>query len=111
MTKIAAKSPAESRRRRAVGTPPRMVRKQLLITPAQNLRLKALAAATGKSETELVREAIDAKLTVAGDVDWKVGLFAAIAEWPADSDIGERIAENRQRRAQRRKRLRSDGDA
>jgi hypothetical protein len=88
--------------------PARMVRKQILITPEQSRRMKALALIAGQTEAELVREAIDAKLASAGEVDWKIGFYAAVAEWPADSDIGERIAENRERRAKRRVRIWSD---
>ena len=73
----------------------RMVRKQLLITAAQHRGLKALAASTGRTEAELVREAIDAKLEAVGEIDWKGSLFAAAAAWPADSDISETVAENR----------------
>jgi predicted transcriptional regulator len=95
---------------RTAANPARMVRKQLLITPEQNRRIKALAAATGRTEADLLREAIDVKLASAGEVDWRVGFFAAVAEWPADSDIGERIAENRERRAKRRARLSGDDE-
>jgi hypothetical protein len=106
MTKTATK-PATAR---AAANPARMVRKQLLITPEQNRRIKALAAATGRTEAELFREAIDAKLASAGEADWRVGFFAAVAEWPADSDIAERIAENRERRTKRRARLSDDDE-
>jgi hypothetical protein len=39
-----------------------MVRKQLFVTPEQNKRLKACAAATGLSEGELIRAGIDMRL-------------------------------------------------
>jgi predicted transcriptional regulator len=104
MPKTAAKPEAASGGT-AAGKPARMIRKQILLTPEQCRKLKALAVATGRTEADLFRDAIDAKLTSAGEVDWKVGFFAAVAEWPEDSDIGERIAENRARRAKRRARL------
>jgi predicted transcriptional regulator len=113
MTKTATKPPTARRpaTARTSANPARMVRKQLLITPEQNRRIKALAAATGRTEAYLLREAIDAKLASAGEVDWRVGFFAAVAEWPADSDIAERIAENRKAWARRHKRLiGGDGD-
>jgi hypothetical protein len=41
----------------------RMVRKQILLTPEQSRRVKGLSVAVGRTEAELVREAIDAKLS------------------------------------------------
>jgi predicted transcriptional regulator len=113
MTKTASKPEAASGGTAtavAAGKPARMVRKQILLTPEQSRKLKALAVATGRTEADLFREAIDAKLASAGEVDWKVGFFAAVAEWPEDSDIGERIAENRKAWARRHKRFLEGGD-
>jgi predicted transcriptional regulator len=83
----------------------RMVRKQILLTPEQSRRMKALAAATGRTEADLFREAVDAKLASAPEADWKTELMAAVAEWPEDTGIGDRIAENRARWGKRHDRL------
>jgi hypothetical protein len=45
-----------------VGRMTKMVRKQIFITAEQNRRLKALAAATGVSEAELIRAGIELRL-------------------------------------------------
>jgi predicted DNA-binding protein len=39
-----------------------MVCKQILLTPEQNRQIKAMAVAMGRTEADLFREAIDAKL-------------------------------------------------
>ncbi len=92
------------------GKPARMVRKQILLTPEQSRGIKALAVATGMTEAELVREAIDAKLSSVPNQAWKAAILAVVAEWPADSKIEERIAEGRALRAKRRARLWRDKD-
>ena len=52
-----------------------MVRKQILITPEQNRRLKALAAAQGVAEADIVRTAIDQAIGVDAPADdWKIRL-------------------------------------
>ena len=74
--------------------------------------MKELAAGTGRTEAELIREAVDAKLAAvaAANQDWKAALLAAFAEWPEDSELAERVAQARALRAKRRARLRVEGN-
>ena len=85
--------------------PQRMVRKQILITPEQSQRLKAFAEATGQSESEIIRVAIDESLRrhEAEEQDWKSGLRGIAGLWSDHLDLDRIMAEGRQRRAQRRK--------
>jgi exoribonuclease II len=88
----------------------RFVRKQVLITEDQNLRLKALAAATGRSEAELVREAVDAKLEQAEPHDWRASWREAAGMWSDYDQLDERIKAARGSWRKRRERLFGDGD-
>jgi hypothetical protein len=113
MTKTKLKPATEVPRkstRVAEGKSARMVRKQILLTPEQSRRLKGLSVAVGRTEAELVREAIDAKLASDPNQAWKAAILAVVADWPADSEIEARIAEGRAHRATRRARLSRDGD-
>jgi predicted DNA-binding protein len=83
----------------------RMVRKQILITTEQSRAMKALAASTGRTEADLFREAVDAKLAADDGQDWKAALLAAAAEWPEGSPIAERVADGRKGWARRQARL------
>jgi predicted DNA-binding protein len=112
MTKTASKTattgkPAKSER----PNPARMVRKQLLITPEQNRRIKALAAASGRTEADLLREAIEAKLALSETQDWKAGWLAAAGMWADFPGIEDQIADARERRRRRRERTFGSGGA
>ena len=112
MTKTAAKpsSPPRTEPPVSQGKPARMVRKQLLITSEQKRRMKALATATGRTEAELFREAVDAKLEAAaaagaGNEDWKAALLAVAGIWADYPEVEDIIAENRKGWARRHARL------
>ena len=77
-----------------------MVRKQLLLTRAQNASLKAAAAAAARSEGDLVREAIDQWLAAqkADEDDWKKGLMSIAGMWADYPEIDQIMAESRERR-------------
>lgn len=108
MTKTAAKPEAAFERivtTVAAGKSARMVRKQILLTPDQSRKLKALAVATGRTEADLFREAIDAKLASAGEQDWKVAWLAAAGMWADYPQIEDQMADARARRRQRHERL------
>ena len=64
-----------------------MIRKQFFIDEEQNQHLKALSGETGKSEGELIRESIAARIeaTAAEDDDWRNGLEKLLRAW-ADRD-------------------------
>ena len=92
---------------RAPKSASRLVRKQVLITPEQSERLRTLRAATGRPETEMVREALDAWLAAqkAGEEDWKAAWQQACGMWKDRTDLDEFYAERRKRRAERRNRI------
>ena len=69
----------------------RMVRKQVYLNPRQDELLKAASAQTGKTESELIREAIDEIYDAATA---RVEREAAWLRWRADSeDFARFIAE------------------
>jgi len=67
------------------------VRKQLLLTSEQCRHLKAIAATTRRSESELVREAVDGWLAkqAAADEDWKAAWRQAAGMWEGRDDLDE----------------------
>ena len=87
--------------------PARLVRKQILISADQSRRLKARAAATARSEGELVREAVGDWLDRHNEQadDWKRGLRQLRGMWKDRKDIDEFYAQNRERRRLRRERM------
>lgn len=87
--------------------PPRMVRKQLLISPDQNRRIGAVASEQGRSESEVVRDAIEAWLAAAptGAESWKSAWIGSAGIWRDRSDIDELMGKRRDRRRARRERL------
>ena len=87
--------------------PPRMVRKQILITPEQSRRLKALATATGRSESDLIRDAVDGDLRrhENADHDWRAGLRSVAGIWSDYPEIESVMTERRSQRRERRGRI------
>ena len=87
----------------------KMVRQQLFITAEQKKRLKARAAATGKSEGEIMRRGIDRELddkAAEAEGDWKDAWRQAAGMWADYDEIDEIIAERRKRGKQRMDRIR-----
>ena len=84
-----------------------MIRKQVYIREDQEKRLKALAAAVGKAEAELIREGIDKVLAEQADLqqDWKAAWMRAYGLWADREDIEDIMAENRRRVRRRMDRL------
>jgi predicted DNA-binding protein len=58
-----------------------MVRTQIYLTDEQKLRLERLAAASGKRQSEVIREALDAYLAARGAQDWKEAFAAVRGMW------------------------------
>jgi hypothetical protein len=94
-----------------------MVRKQILITPDQNRRLKARAAETGIPETEVVRHGIELALQAESEPgqDWRARLEKLLAEEPLGEEFAERMRQSKQtdakawrRRMARTRRLLAD---
>ena len=87
----------------------KMVHKQVLITPEQNSRLKAHAAAVGMAEAEIIRRGIERELEQALPVtegDWKDAWRQAFGMWKDRDDLDELYARLRTRRRRRRQRVR-----
>ncbi|KAB2849393.1 MAG: hypothetical protein F9K44_08100 [Hyphomicrobiaceae bacterium] len=82
-------------------TPQRMVRKQFLITPEQNRRLKARARALRCAEGELIRAAIDREVGDNRADDWKRRLLAVAGALKHEEGLEERVAANRARWSKR----------
>lgn len=65
-----------------------MVRKQLYLTDGQNERLKRLVNSSGRSQSDLVREAAEG-------ADWKERMRGARGMWQGRDDLDETMAEVR----------------
>jgi hypothetical protein len=76
--------------------PARMIRKQVRITIEQNQQMKRIAATMGRTEADLLREAVAEKLAVlaakqpASD-DWRAKMRAALVGPPLDQDFEVRV--------------------
>ncbi|MEX2489429.1 MAG: CopG family transcriptional regulator [Pseudomonadales bacterium] len=66
-----------------------MERTQVYLTNEQRRELKKLAARSGKRQSELIREAIDALVAGAECSDWKSGMMAAAGLWANRDDLPE----------------------
>ena len=85
----------------------RMVRKQILITPEQNRRLKARAAQTGAAESDIVRRGIELALAAepASEDDWRRGLDRLSGAWAERHDMQGFVRDLRKGGGRRMKRL------
>jgi hypothetical protein len=86
----------------------KMVRQQLFITAEQKRRLKARAAATGKSEGEIMRRGIDRELNdkaAEAEGDWKDAWRQAFGMWKDRDDLDELYANRRKLRRKRRQKV------
>ncbi|MFZ1426377.1 MAG: CopG family transcriptional regulator [Geminicoccaceae bacterium] len=72
-----------------------MVRTQLYLTDGQNERLKRLVHISGRSQSDLVREAIDRMLAAVEGADWKERLRGARGTWQGRDDLDDTMAEAR----------------
>ena len=64
-----------------------MERTQVYLTHEQRRELKKLAARSGKRQSELIREAIDAFVADAELSNWKSGMMAAAGLWADRDDL------------------------
>jgi predicted DNA-binding protein len=64
-----------------------MVRTQIFLTEEQKRQLKRLAAASGKKQSEMIREAIDGYLVKQGSEGWKAAFEAARGMWTDRDDL------------------------
>jgi len=64
-----------------------MVRIQVYLTKAQSEALSALAKATGKRQSDLIREAIDNLLEQSADARLEAAIDAAAGMWKDRTDL------------------------
>lgn len=64
-----------------------MERTQVYLTHEQRCELKKLAARSGRRQSELIREAIDALVADAECSNWKAGMMAAAGLWANRDDL------------------------
>jgi predicted DNA-binding protein len=64
-----------------------MVRTQIYLTDEQKRQLERLASASGKKQSEMIREAIDGYLVEQEPQDWKAALEAARGMWTDRGDF------------------------
>ena len=83
------------------------IRKQFFIEQEQNRRLKLLATQTGKSEGEVIRESIAARVAGADEAaqDWRQGLDRLSGAWSDRDDMQDFVRELRKGSSRRMKRL------
>ena len=64
-----------------------MVRTQIYLTGEQKRQLEQLAAASGKRQSEIIREAVDGYLVQQGSEGWKAALEAVRGMWADRGDL------------------------
>jgi predicted DNA-binding protein len=88
-----------------------MVRTQIYLTKDQKQQLERLAAASGKRQSEMIREAIDGYLVHQQPNDWKAAFKAARGMWAKRDDLDDFVRDLRvewERRLERTYRPRTD---
>ena len=68
-----------------------MVRTQIYLTDEQKLRLDRLAAASGKRQSEMIREALDGYLAARGAQDWKEAFTAVRGMWAGRDGLDDLV--------------------
>lgn len=64
-----------------------MVRTQVYLTEQESQSLKKMSAYTGKSQSELIREAVDGLLKGYDDSDWHGRLMRVRGVWEKRTDL------------------------
>jgi hypothetical protein len=85
-----------------------MLRTQVYLSEAQDKGLKKLARTTGRSQSALIREAIDKLIEAQPVEDWKASLLSAAGAWADRPEAEDEMRETReqlQRRHDRMERL------
>ena len=82
-----------------------MLRTQVYLTEAQDQGLKRLAKTTGRSQSRLIRDAIDQLIESQPKDDWKASLLAAAGAWKDNDEAEEIIRSGREQWEQRLEKL------
>ena len=82
-----------------------MVRTQIYLTEDQKRRLEQLAAAAGRRQSDLIREALDGYLARQKPGDWKEALRACAGMWADRDDVADLHERTRRESDERLKRL------
>jgi predicted DNA-binding protein len=72
-----------------------MVRTQIYLTEEQKRRLEQMAAATGKRQSDLIREALDGYLADQQPRDWQDALEAVRGMWADRDDLDDFVRDLR----------------
>jgi predicted DNA-binding protein len=72
-----------------------MVRAQIYLTDEQKLQLERLATASGKKQSEMIREAIDGYLAEREPKDWKEAFEAVRGMWAHRDDLDDFVGDLR----------------
>lgn len=72
-----------------------MLRTQVYLTDDQDRGLKQMAAATGKKQSELIREAVDGYLAESKPDDWREALEAVRGMWADRDDLDDLVRDLR----------------
>ena len=74
---------------------PLMVRTQIYLTAEQKLLLERLAAASGKKQSEMIREAIDGYLAEREPTNWQQAFEAVRGIWADRDDVDHFVSDLR----------------
>lgn len=82
-----------------------VVRTQVYLTEEQERGLKRLSAATGRKQSELIREALDRYLGANEPKDWKAAFESVRGMWADRDDLDDFVSDLRTGWERRRKRI------
>ena len=72
-----------------------MVRTQIYLTDEQKRQLERLAAASGRKQSEMIREAIDGYLAACEPRDWQAAFEAVRGMWAGRGDLDDFVRDLR----------------
>jgi len=72
-----------------------MVRTQIYLTDEQKRQLARLAAASGRKQSEMIREAIDGYLAEREPTDWQAAFEAVRGMWSDRDDLDDVVRDLR----------------
>jgi hypothetical protein len=82
-----------------------MLRTQVYLSESQDQGLKRLARSTGRSQSALIREAIDKLIAEQPGEDWKASLLSAAGIWADRPEVEDEMRETRAQLQRRHERM------